>query len=268
MDAKEAQPEKQGAPQNTDNTPPPTVIANSAKNKKHENRENDSKTKHKPTERVAWPAKVQAICAILLVVITLVYTYYTRGQVISASKATTETLRPWIKIESISLRHGSGPITTLLFHFPGKNGLVNPMLQISVSIENVGRSVARDIQIIPIMYFGETLTDEWVANVSNEENLVCGANAKSYHPEGVGVVVFPSDHYTQMGGTGALLPKENAAPAVVLVCVGYSGEPGTHYQTQAWSSLYEFNNALIVKGMDVDARDLRLFRSPSGDHAY
>jgi hypothetical protein len=154
MDGKDAHPEKQDAAQEPKVGPrAQEVVANSHENVKAEDRENNTSGKHKPTEHIKWTDKVQATCAILLVLITFVYTYYTRGQVKSAVEATTENLRPWIKIKSIGLVAGHSPVHTLMFHlqFPGKQ--TSPaFLLLSLSLENVGHTVAQDVYILPYFF--------------------------------------------------------------------------------------------------------------------
>lgn len=181
----------------------------------------------------------------------------------SAAETAAASTRPWMKITSIDLVEGKGPIKTLMFHWPGSAKRTPPFLQYSVSLQNVGHTIAQDIRVIPYLYFG-ILSESWHDDVSKKESAFCGANAKA--SPGTGAIVFPSESLKLRGGTSAL-EAAYSGPAALIICVNYRGAPGTYYQTSAWAGMYEFRNIVILKGVDASASDLKLYRDQSGDHA-
>jgi hypothetical protein len=185
-------------------------------------------------------------------------------------------LRPWIKITAIELRPGMGSIKTLGFHWPLTGAAIPPMLQVKVSMLNVGHSPAQDVEVIPELFFGKFTSDKRHNIVSNEEQRFCKSVIDRL-PTAAASVVFPSDPseiYLGAGGTvqdsditrvlGSPTPSSAAS---LILCINYKGAGSVSYQTQALSGLYEDNQILIPIGLDVDADRLRLIREPNGDHA-
>lgn len=204
----------------------------------------------------------------------------------SAADTASSSLRPWIKVTGVDLRPGVGGdsgIKTLMFHWP-KSGLqvfpqyagkeLPPMLQVEVSIENVGHSPAENIEIVPEMFFHKFDSNKWHDNIAKEEERFC-SSVKSRATGPDAVVVFPSEPTkNDMGLSGiakssdiTMIDGIRYSSAALLFCVNYTGEAGIRYQTQAWYGLYEDNNISIPLGLDVNADRLRLIREANGDHA-
>lgn len=194
----------------------------------------------------------------------------------SQAEIASTGLRPWIKITSIELRPGIGPIKTLGFHWPLTGATVPPVLQVKVSMLNVGHSLAQDIEVWPELFFGKFESDKWHDVVTNEQQRFC-KSVIDRKPTGAANIVFPSDSSESNMGVGGIVhdadiihrpdnPASYSAASLIL-CVNYKGVGSIPYQTQAWSGLYEDNQVLITVGLDADAGRLRLIREPNGDHA-
>jgi hypothetical protein len=196
--------------------------------------------------------------------------YFVNKEAADAAKSAADTaaasIRPWLKIKSIDLRPGIGPIKTLMFHWPLTGAQAPPGLQLKVSLENLGHSVAQDIVVDEKLFFGKFTNTGWHDLVTQEEEQACRASKIQPPSSAINAVVFPSETLDSYGVPGALYPEEGSA-AAVIVCVNYRGAPGTRYQTQAWSGLYENQYIIIPIGVDADVSVLRLIREQSGDHA-
>jgi len=173
--------------------------------------------------------------------------------------------RPWVKITGIDLRSGIGPVKTLMFHFPPTRARMSPQLQVKVTVKNIGNSVAQDIEVVPILFFGDFVSDKWHDVVIGEEDKVC--RNRQVASEGSGQIVFPSETRDWNMGIGGIKPPHDEAAELIL-CVNYRGAPETQYQTRAAAGLYERNNVIIPNATDADASILRLIRDPTADHAY
>ncbi|MGA8475815.1 MAG: hypothetical protein WB681_12205 [Candidatus Cybelea sp.] len=87
MDGEDAEPKKHDAAKDASSVQnPPPVITNGGQHGKGRNGKNGSDHEHEPAN-VKWTDRVQAACAILLVLITGAYTFYTRNQVRAAIDA-------------------------------------------------------------------------------------------------------------------------------------------------------------------------------------
>jgi hypothetical protein len=219
-----------------------------------------------------WKPRVE-IAGLLILAIYAIFTglmYFANKEAADAAKSAADTaaanIRPWLKIKSITLRPGIGPIKTLMFHWPLTGAKTNPSIQIKVSIENLGHSVAQDIEVEQRLFFGKFTTTGWHDLVTNEEERACRTSKTRPRTSAVSAVVFPSETLDWYGAPAAPIPEDGSA-AAVIVCVNYRGAPGTRYQTQAWSGLYEKNYVIIPEGVDAEASLLRLIRDQSGDHA-
>lgn len=73
----------------------------------------------------------------------------------SAADAAYVSIRPWIKIDKVELIQATGPIKTLMFHWPTTGKLVPPTIQIRPSLMNVGHSVAQDVEVEGEFFLGE-----------------------------------------------------------------------------------------------------------------
>jgi hypothetical protein len=179
----------------------------------------------------------------------------------SAADTAVTSLRPWIKIDSIELRSAIGPMKALMFHWPITGELTPPTLQVKISLENVGHSVAEGIKVNPTLFFAR-FNDHWRSATIEQQKKFCSLEYRT-DEEGM---LFPSDSSDWYGGLGAPTPAESSA-AVVIVCVNYSGAPGTNYHTEARATLRENDSVVIPIGVDAGAPSLRLEREMSGDHA-
>jgi hypothetical protein len=201
-------------------------------------------------------------------------------KLVEAAKQQADTasagLRPWIRITTVELRPGIGPIKTLGFHWPLTGALVPPMVQVKVSMLNVGHLLAQDVEVIPELFFGKFQSDKWYEVVTNEQQRFCKSVINNT-PTGAAKVVFPSDPMESEMGVGGIVhdadimhvpgnPASYAA-ASLIICVNYRGDGITRYQTQARSGLYEDDQVFIDTGLDVNADRLKLIREPNSDHA-
>lgn len=194
----------------------------------------------------------------------------------SAADIASAGLRPWIKIKSVELRKGIGPIKTLAFHWFPTGAAMPPVIQVRASVVNVGHSVAQDVEIIPELFFGRFVSDKWHDVVSREEERFCRSAANQVSSSAASII-FPSESSESNMGVGGIVhdtdtmrtpgsPLTHSAASLIL-CVNYRGAPTTQYQTEAWFGLYEDNLVLIAIGVDGDASHLRLIRDENGDHA-
>lgn len=185
----------------------------------------------------------------------------------SAADTAAAGLRPWLKINEVSLRHGSDAIPTLGFHWPLTGAPIPPMLQIKVSLDNVGHSVAQNIVPWPRLFFSTFSADGWEGRIVTAESRVCDGITSIVVPTG-GRSAFPGDPIVfDMGASGLIPNRINAPAAELIVCVNYTGLGGKHFQTQARFGLYEDNSVYVYNGRDAQADRLRLIRDPAGDHA-
>jgi hypothetical protein len=202
----------------------------------------------------------------------------------SAAVTASAGLRPWIKITGVDLRPGIEDMKTLMFHWPpsgikhfpqlaGKE--LPPMLQLKVSMLNIGHSPATDVEVVPEFFFHKFSTGKWHDEVVSEENRFCKSVAKQ-PPSGGARISFPSDPLEDnMGLSGVIKDSDITVDngtrnisAAVLFCVNYKGLGDASYQTQAWFGLYEDNQISIPIGVDTNSEHLRLIREENGDHAY
>lgn len=177
------------------------------------------------------------------------------------------TTRPWVKINTIELRKGAGPIKTLMFHFPPTGTETGPMLQTHVTFANVGHSVAQGVEAEAELFSGEFMSDKWHDVVTKEQGRFCDS-VIDRTPSSAATIVFPSDPSEVFMGVGGLpLKKDSRNATALIICINYQGGLKMHYQTQAWAGLYEDNSIFIAPGVDVDLNRLRLIREANGDHA-
>src|ERR1017187_4478006 len=199
-----------------------------------------------------------------------VYAYFTiqiycaNRKAADAAKSAADTaaagLRPWIKITSVELRGGIGPIKTLMFHWPLTGQAVPPILQFKVSVTNIGKSVAQDVEVIPELFFGKFESDKWHRTGSLEQDRFCRSvmNRKA----GDTRTIFPGDPFDWQMGVGGIIGDADAMPSpggrrtvagLLILCVNYRGG-----QTQSSFGLYENNSIHIPVGVDADLPNLRL----------
>lgn len=201
----------------------------------------------------------------------------------SAAQTAVASIRPWIKITSVDLRPGILDTKTLMFHWPA-SGLAEfpqfagkqlpPMLQIKVSMTNLGHSPAKDVEVQAELFFHRFDSGEWHKDVTNEQSRFCASVSKRV-PSSAAKIGFPLDPLeTSMGLSGIVkdadITNENGvrySSAALLFCVNYRGSEDIPYQTQAWFGLYENNQIAIPIGVDVDSDRLRLIREENGDKA-
>jgi hypothetical protein len=226
-----------------------------------------------------WFARIPAWLAIVLTAISLYITYRSYKTAMKSAEAARQSadaavasLRPWIKINNIELRHGIGPAKTLMFHWPTTGAAeISPMLQTRVTFVNEGHSVAQDVEVWSELFFGQFVTDKWLDTVTREQARFCKSVADR-RPTGAAGIVYPSDSSELNMGVGGTIQDADIVQAIpvaasLIACVNYRGTALTRYQTQAWSGLLEDNSVFIKPGVDADASRLKLIRQENGDHA-
>lgn len=229
-------------------------------------------------ERKHWLDYAGFFVGVLTLIVVFIYTtvaYYQWREMHRATKAAQDAantaysqIRPWIKISSVELRASSGPIKTLMFHWPMTQKVVPPMLQIKASVTNVGHTVAQGVQVLPELFFGQFDADTWHDAVTKEEARYCNS-VNGRRPVGGDVAtVFPSDSKIWYMGVGGTIPDVKNPASALIVCVNYGGTSQNSSQTQAWFGLYENGSVFINITSDADANSLKLIRDGSGDHAY
>ena len=218
--------------------------------------------------------------AVFIYALITLAVWYATNTTAKAAKESADAaiagIRPWIKITAVELRDGIGPIKTLGFHFPPTGAAMPPMLQVKVSMLNMGHSVAQDVEVNAELFFGKFQSDKWYDVVTTEQQRFCESVSKRA-PTGAAKIIFPSESTEFFMGVGGIVqdadmthlsgnPNPYAAASLIL-CVNYSGDGSLVHQSQARSSLYEDKQAMIAIGLDVDADRLTLIREPNGDHA-
>jgi prefoldin subunit 5 len=194
----------------------------------------------------------------------------------SAADAAYASIRPWIKIENVELVQATGPIKTLMFHWPLTGKTVPPMIQIKASLVNVGHSVAQDAEVSGELFFGRFASDKWYDVVTREQKRFCGSMANRT-PSSASQIVFPSDRWESNMGIGGIVHEADImrtpgsslthSAASLILCVNYRGITSDRFQSQARVSVFEDKAILIELGTDTDATRLSLVREPNGDHA-
>jgi prefoldin subunit 5 len=181
----------------------------------------------------------------------------------NAADTAYASIRPWIKIDSVELVQATGPIKTLMFHWPLTEKAVPPTIQVRPSIINVGHTVAQDAEVFGELFFGKFASDKWYDVVTREQKRYCESMANRT-PSSASRIVFPSDRWESNFGIGSSLTHSAAS---LILCVNYRGVSPDRFQTQARFSVLEDKVLLIELGTDTDATRLSLGREPSGDHA-
>ena len=93
-----------------------------------------------------------AFATLVIAGATIKYTLYAHRQWDTMRGQLDEMVnqsRPWIKITTVELRPGIAPIKTLMFHWPLTGAEVPPILQVKVSLLNVGHSPAQNVEAVP-----------------------------------------------------------------------------------------------------------------------
>lgn len=153
MDEPKSDPEQEQSHGNVQQLPPTIEGAHAAVN--------HSASCHRCDKKQAnWPQRIEALCAVMLVIITGFYTYFAAGQLHKMRRATQAaegankiahdalvlSQRPWIKIKHRIVK-------PLNFEFVGAAGPAANMT-IENTAENVGNSVALDVilweDVIPL----------------------------------------------------------------------------------------------------------------------
>jgi hypothetical protein len=269
---------------------PPEVIVRAELNLPHgveiRKSANDASDDKKYQSRTLWIGRLTFVVAVLTLFSLIVYACISARQLREmrrAAKATQEaadaaksaadtastSIRPWIKINTVELRESAGPIRTLMFHWFPTGAAVPPMIQVKVSVLNVGHSVAQNAQVISELFFGKFESDKWHDDVTKEEERFC-ASVPIRPPNGASKIVFPSEPAEWNMGIEGIIREGDAGSTVaasLILCVDYNGTPTPPYQTQAWFGLYQNNSVFINTELDADANNLRLIRDESGDHA-
>jgi len=237
------------------------VPAHPAPTPEQESRERNHEIRERWTLRVQW-----ATFAAVVAYATINYRQLT--EIHKQNEIAAAGLRPWLKVTSIDLSPGVGPLKTLMFHSLLTGIQTGPYLLYKVSVENVGHLVAQDVAPRADLFVAQIDGNGLYDKVATEEARFCDSVARD--TSGGIKIVFPSDSFDVNGGVGGgPYPAQSDTAVFLIVCITYSGGPGTEYQTRALSRLSEKgDHAVISTGAEEDASDLRLDRDPTGDHAY
>lgn len=202
----------------------------------------------KSTKRWKWVERGLAVAAGTIAAILAVLTNSTLQQVKRQADAAQEQTRPWIKIVDVTIAESSEQFPALNFQtwpWPtpadpsGKNTQkLVAIISLEITVKNIGKGVARDVFISPILMFEKFNTTKILAN---DEQEVCSQTTK-WNP-GVPFVwssMFPDDvRHSRIMTTGfydremLYHPTGRAGDwisGIVFGCVSYQSSLG--YRTE------------------------------------
>jgi hypothetical protein len=168
-----------------------------------------------------------------------------------AADTAGDNLRPWIKIDHLSLDPSSPPRKTLTFARQKlKDGSTSYSFQLKVKITNVGHSPAREIEIVPLAFTVIPTTEHMLDDSWREEERVCWDDKPRYGLFGTGFheFMFPSD--SQEGGleVPGTIKGIESVPIYVMLCVRYKGVGTRKHHTVASRELLGTLAAVRISG--------------------